>query len=153
MLKLVVVAALQSKANAIKMLHARIQLLRAYLTQISSGASELPPSHPILRSLKSLTFSRLNLVLPPALEGNTALSSLNIESIQEENEVRLVALMGALLKSVKELQGVGKKFQVLESGRSSFEQGGMYGGVGAGMVGMGFGARGFGRRGFGRGED
>ena len=109
------------------MLHTRINLLREYLFSVSSDPSSesyISPSHTVLRSVKALTLSRLNLILPPSLEGNTALSSLNIESIQEENEVRLVALMGTLLKSVKELQMVSKKFSVLESGRSMFEQGG-----------------------------
>lgn len=148
-------AALTSKANAIKMLHARISLLREYLTSISSDPSSpnyIPPSHPILRSLKALTFSRLNLVLPPSIDGNTALSSFNIESIQEENEVRLVALMGALLKSVKELQEVNSKFKILEQGKAYFEQGFQPMGMGGMRAGFSDGGRGAVGR-FARGRD
>ncbi|KAH0537586.1 hypothetical protein FGG08_005618 [Glutinoglossum americanum] len=110
-----VVASLTAKANAIKMLHSRIRLLNTYL-------SSLPPSHltdtgidptirttevnhTILRSIQALT-NRLPLIIPADR------AAFEKEMLAEENDVSLVALLGSLTRSVRDIREVGRKFSV-----------------------------------------
>lgn len=117
-----------TRANAVKILHTRIQLLKSYLTNLppcylntSSPSAELsnpPPSnqteinHPILRSIQAL-ISRLPLLMPagPAV--------FEQERIAESSDVCIVSLLGKITRSVKETRETGRKFGIVDQIRQS----------------------------------
>lgn len=123
------IASLTARANAVKMLHARIQLLKAYLTSLppsyltTTTTTTDPPSdpttpptdapiseinHPLLRSILAL-LSRLPLLLPPEHH-----STFRQETLAEKSDVELVSLLGSLGRSVKEAREMGRKFGMVE---------------------------------------
>ncbi|RFU34504.1 hypothetical protein B7463_g1838, partial [Scytalidium lignicola] len=113
------IASLQSKANAIKMLKARIDLIAAYLKNLPEQTSEsddtkksLSTNHSMLRSIQAL-LSRLCLIIPPNSKG------FDQELISEQNDVALVSLLSTLTESINEVTMTGKKFQIVQHGRQS----------------------------------
>jgi COP9 signalosome complex subunit 6 len=111
-----VVASLTAKANAIKMLHSRIRLLNSYLSSLPpshlTGTAEPQPqhqtvqvNHKILRSIQALT-NRLPLIIPADR------TTFETEMLAEKNDVSLVALLGSLSRSVRDMREVGRKFSV-----------------------------------------
>jgi COP9 signalosome complex subunit 6 len=124
------IAALTAKANAIKMLHSRIQLLITYLKGLPPGfdgtsvksedenmnADATTPSHTVLRQIQALV-SRMDLVIPSNEQG------FNSELLHESNDVHLIGLLNNLMQSVGEAKKVGKKFDVVEKGRNSRSRG------------------------------
>lgn len=138
------IASLTARANAVKMLHARIQLLKAYLTSLppsyltTTATTDDPPSepttpptdtaiselnHPLLRSTLAL-LSRLPLLLPPEHH-----STSRQETLAQKSDVELVSLLGTLGKSVKEAREMGRKFGIVEGASKGKGRGG-YGGMG-----------------------
>lgn len=131
--RLVVITSLTARANAIKMLHARIQLLKSYLTNIlpsyisyppqsdADDASESPPhtkiNHPILRSIQAL-LSRLTLLLPDNKQ------AFRQERLAEKTDVQLINLLGTIGKSLKETREMGRKFSIVDQYRQSVKKGG-----------------------------
>ena len=129
------VSSLTAKANAIKMLHQRINLIKAYLEQLppsylndaSLPATSDPSSHlnqPLLRNISSL-LSRLPLLTPPSATSTTtspgmpdAPSSLATASAQERSDVHLVSLLSALTRSIAEAKDLGQKYSVVAKARS-----------------------------------
>ncbi len=130
-----VIASLTARANAVKMLHTRIHLLRSYLNSLplsylttppppeTTGGNATPPhadtststpeiNHRLLRSILAL-LSRLPLLLPPS-----HLHNFQQETLAEKADVELVALLGSMGKSVKEAREMGRKFGVVDSVRS-----------------------------------
>lgn len=122
-----VLANLTAKANAIRMLHSRIKLLTTYL----SSPPHSEPNHQLLRSLKSLTHSRLPLLTPADAKG------FRQEQLSEQSDVHLVALLGTLTKSIEEVRGVGKKFWGIEQMGKANAAGRSGGGGGGGGGGLG----------------
>ena len=123
-----VISSLTARANAIKMLHSRIQLIKTYLETLppsylttagdrkvtQNGVNDSPPlDFPLLRSIQAL-LSRLPLLLSPS-----DLSNFNHENLAEKSEVGLVSLLGSVGQGVRDLQGLGSKFAVIESGKNS----------------------------------
>ena len=119
------IAALTAKANAVKMLQSRINLLATYLerlppsylsTQTSrteTQASDEPhttPSHTILRSIQALV-NRLSLVEPSSTE------AFEQEMLSETNDVDLMGLLNNVMQSMTEVRSIGKKFSVVESAK------------------------------------
>ncbi|KAI5811324.1 hypothetical protein DFH27DRAFT_507586 [Peziza echinospora] len=108
-------ANLTAKANAIRMLHSRVRLLRTYLESLPQSqatnptAETLPISHTLLRSIKALTHSRLPLLIP------SDYAAYQQESLAEQSDVSLVALLGTLTRSVEELKEVGRKFMIVDT--------------------------------------
>lgn len=137
------IAALTAKANAIKMLQARISLLTTYLTSLPPGyvsglpynaseASDLghsPVNHSILRSIRALLI-RLSLLIPADS------SAFNRELLSEQNDVNLVNLLSTLTQNIKGARETGRKFMVVESARSSGSKKEMGGVSGARMMDM-----------------
>lgn len=131
--RLVVITSLTARANAIKMLHARIQLLKSYLTNLppsymsyspqsdADDASESPPyteiNHPILRSIQAL-LSRLPLLLPDNKQ------AFRQERLAEKTDVQLINLLGTIGKSLKETREMGRKFSIVDQYRQSAKKGG-----------------------------
>ncbi|KAI1488206.1 COP9 signalosome complex subunit 6 [Biscogniauxia mediterranea] len=117
------IAALTAKANSIKMLQSRINLLATYLERLppsylSGETTAVPldgqhstPSHTILRSIQALV-NRLSLIVPSAAE------AYEQEMLSEANDVHLMELLNDVMQSVSEARGVGKKFNVVETAKN-----------------------------------
>lgn len=117
-------ASLTAKANAIKMLHSRIQLITTYLERLppsfTSRASQeesmdtdsntTTPSLNVLRQIQAL-ISRLDLVIPSDKE------AFEKEVQSETNNVHLVGLLNSIMQGVNQARDVGKKFHAIESGK------------------------------------
>lgn len=131
--RLVVITSLTARANAIKMLHARIQLLKSYLTNLPPSYMSYPPqsdaddasesplyteiNHPILRSIQAL-LSRLPLLLPDNKQ------AFRQERLAEKTDVQLINLLGTIGKSLKETREMGRKFSIVDQYRQSAKKGG-----------------------------
>lgn len=120
------ISALQTKANAIKMMHDRIGLLIAYLERLdpsfinssqfppagtAPSGNYLPPSVKILRQIQALV-TNIELVTPAQQD------ELEKEMLQETNDVRLIGMIRDMFVTVGDIRDVGKKFAVVESNRA-----------------------------------
>jgi COP9 signalosome complex subunit 6 len=140
------IASLTAKANAIKMLRSRINLISVYLrnlppSYISSTVSEgvepddqkyTPVNHSVLRSIQAL-LTRLSLLIPADS------AAFEQELLSEQNDVNLVTLLSTITNSIKEVREIGKKSVIIESGKASKGKGaqGIWEGQGSGVVGVG----------------
>ena len=142
------IASLTAKANAIKMLHARINLIAAYLQNLPPPYVSNPVpedieseeveytivNHSILRSIQAL-LSRLSLLIP----ADSAAFEHELES--EQNDVNLVSLLSTITSSIKDVREVGRKFAIVDYGKQSKERGShgrnMWDGPNGGVVGVG----------------
>ncbi|ETS82758.1 hypothetical protein PFICI_04634 [Pestalotiopsis fici W106-1] len=119
------IGSLTTKANAIKMLQARIKLLITYLERLppsSISGSQTPsaaeqqadahtmPSHTILRSIQALV-NRLALLVPSATE------AFQQELLSEANDVHLVTLLNDVMQSAIGIRDIGKKHHAVESAK------------------------------------
>ena len=123
-----VIASLTARANAVRMLHSRIQLLRSYLYSLppsyltgesspeptSETASQAQPeiNHVILRSIQAL-INRLPLLVPADR------AAFEQQALAEKNDVSLVAMLGGLSRSLKDARELGRKFGIVDHARSS----------------------------------
>jgi len=119
------VSSLTAKANAIKMLHARINLISTYLemlppSYIASGSIDTSTeaqkeytavNHPILRSIQAL-LNRLALLIP------SDKAAFNQELLAEQNDVNLISLLNTITDSVKVARDAGQKFAIVEQARN-----------------------------------
>lgn len=119
------IAALTAKANAVKTLQSRINLLTTYLerlppsylststsgteTQLSTGP-HTTPSHTILRSIQALV-NRLSLVTPAST------GAFQQEMLSEANDVHLMGLLNEVMQSMTDARSIGKKFSVVEAAK------------------------------------
>ncbi|KAK0255123.1 hypothetical protein LTR35_008566 [Friedmanniomyces endolithicus] len=135
------IASLTAKANAIRMLNDRINLIRSYLTTLppsylTDATSTTPPprdttNHTLLRNVNSL-LSRVPLLAPQSptvalSNGHEAASatpstapappppSLGIHAAgaKERQDVHLTSLLAVLSRSVAEAQTMGSKFHIV----------------------------------------
>ncbi|KAF7523023.1 hypothetical protein G7054_g11912 [Neopestalotiopsis clavispora] len=119
------IGSLTTKANAIKMLQARIKLLITYLERLppssisgnqTPSAAELQadshttPSHTILRSIQALV-NRLALLVPAATE------AFQQELLSEANDVHLVTILNDVMQSAIGIRDIGKKHHAVESAK------------------------------------
>lgn len=129
------VSSLTGKANAIKMLHQRINLIKTYLQEVPSSylndasipttaEPNLNLNQPLLRNISSL-LSRLPLLTPPSSTPTTTTpgtpappSSLATASAEEQSDVHLVSLLSALTRSIAEAKDMGSKYAVVTKARS-----------------------------------
>ncbi|KAI0426126.1 COP9 signalosome-like protein subunit 6 [Xylaria sp. FL1042] len=118
------IAALSAKANSVKMLQSRINLLATYLerlppsyltgddtTMVIGDGEPTTPSHTILRSIQALV-NRLSLVVP------SATGAYEQEMAREANDVHLMELLNDVLQSGSEARGLGKKSNIVETSRN-----------------------------------
>ncbi|KAK3996137.1 hypothetical protein QBC44DRAFT_158127 [Cladorrhinum sp. PSN332] len=122
-------SALQGKANALKMLKARLNLIITYLARLppafttgnetiaqaaeaarASGGQYTVPVNNILRHINALV-TNIELVAPA--------EHLRKEILQETNDVNLIALVADLLTSADEVREVGRKAALVEQYRQS----------------------------------
>ncbi|KAG9682859.1 COP9 signalosome-like protein subunit 6, partial [Aureobasidium melanogenum] len=153
-----VISSLTAKYNAIKMLHQRINLIKAYLAElpqsyltdasISAGTSEPPLNHQLLREISSM-LSRLPLLAPPVSQPNTTIpvpgmpqSSLATASSQEQSDVHMVSLLASLTRTVAQAKDMGSKYSIVQKAKTDRNNVGMMGG-----------GRGFSNYGPGPGDD
>ncbi|PHH76804.1 hypothetical protein CDD82_3794 [Ophiocordyceps australis] len=117
-------ASLTTKANAIKMLHARIRLISTYLKRlppsfvhgsdsIDTDAEHSVPSLTILRQIQALVW-RLGLVIPSNKQHD-----FDFEMSKERNDVELINLLSAVMHGVSQAAQVGRKFSIVEAARHS----------------------------------
>ncbi|KAL2065522.1 hypothetical protein VTL71DRAFT_3192 [Oculimacula yallundae] len=116
------IASLTAKANAIKMLHSRINLIAVYLQNLppsytsnavpegaeSSDKQYTLVSHSILRSIQAL-LGRLSLLIPADS------AAFEHELMSEQNDVNLVSLLSSITGSIKEIRETGRKFSIVDS--------------------------------------
>jgi COP9 signalosome complex subunit 6 len=124
------IASLTTKANAIKMLRSRIDLISVYLrnlppSYISSSVPEgvepddqkyTPVNHSVLRSIQAL-LTRLSLLIPADS------AAFEQELLSEQNDVNLVSLLSTITNSIKDVREIGKKSAVIEAAKSSKNKG------------------------------
>ncbi|PHH60948.1 hypothetical protein CDD81_1005 [Ophiocordyceps australis] len=117
-------ASLTTKANAIKMLYARIRLISTYLKRlppsfvhgsdsIDTDVEHSVPSLTILRQIQALVW-RLGLVIPSNKQ-----QAFDFEMTKERNDVELINLLSAVMQGVSQAAQVGRKFSIVESARPS----------------------------------
>ncbi|PKS08806.1 hypothetical protein jhhlp_003415 [Lomentospora prolificans] len=119
------ISALTAKANAIKMLQARIQVIHKYLDQLPESfkagdhsspemtdvdAHSAAPSYTILRQIQALV-SRLE-VLVPSNE-----KAFQDELLREKNDVNIISILNGIVQGAQAAREVGRKFQVIESNK------------------------------------
>lgn len=122
------VAALQTKANAIRMLKSRIDLIIKYLQRLpppyvaevnaeanGGGEGHTEPSQTLLRLIQALVH-RLSLVEPADAE------EFKTELLREENDVQTINLLTELMSRVNDTRDVGRKFSAVESGKAAQKQ-------------------------------
>jgi COP9 signalosome complex subunit 6 len=122
-----VIAGLTTRLNAVKALESRIHLIKNYLSSlppthandensvstVDNTDTSLDPSlnprlsHCLLRDISSL-ISHLSLLTPEDAD------LFSIESLEQENDVALVALLGSLGVNVQAMRELGKKFAVVD---------------------------------------
>ncbi|KAH7317750.1 hypothetical protein BKA65DRAFT_529633 [Rhexocercosporidium sp. MPI-PUGE-AT-0058] len=119
------IASLTAKANAIKMLHSRINLIAIYLQNLppsyisstvpegaeSSDKQYTPVSHSILRSIQAL-LGRLSLLIPADS------AAFEHELMSEQNDVNLVSLLSTITGSIKDVREAGRKFAIVDNQKS-----------------------------------
>ena len=124
------ISSLTAKANAIKMLQSRIQLIHTYLNQLpapykagdytptpvsdsmaDASAAVALPSTPILRQIQALV-SRLDLVVPSDEK------AFHDELLREENDVKLVELLNGVLQSTLGAEEINRKARIIDQAKS-----------------------------------
>ncbi|CBF86434.1 protein csnF [Aspergillus nidulans FGSC A4] len=115
------IASLNTRLNAIRTLESRISLIKSYLSSISPSSEEgqkdsaTKPDHTILRDINSL-LSNLSLLTPHEQ------SAFSAETLAQNNDVSLVALLGQLSQSVNGMREVGKRTAIVNSVRRNRKQ-------------------------------
>lgn len=122
-------AALTAKANAVKMLQSRIQLLATYLERLPASSTngnttedssmdtdgKSTPSLTVLREIKALT-GRLGLVIP------SDDASFKKEMTSEKNDVETINLLTTLMQSIDQAREVGKKFYIVDGAKNQMRR-------------------------------
>lgn len=126
------ITSLTARANAVKMLHARIQLLRSYLQNLppsylttsspsgssttAAGSQHTEINHPLLRSIQAL-LNRLPLLAPASLE------SFEEQNLAQKSDVSLVSLLASLSNNIKDTRELGRKFGIVEQTKQHNKRG------------------------------
>lgn len=149
------IASLTAKANAIKMLNQRINLIRLYLTTLpksyltDADSTHVPPpeeaNHALLRSINAMC-SRLPLLNPPQSAPSTSNGEVSDQPQQTGQDkqlesVHLTSLLSSLTRSLNEAQNLSTKFGVVQRARQAKNSGGGGFGPGGGKF-IGFGEEG-----------
>ncbi|EAW12625.1 COP9 signalosome complex subunit 6 [Aspergillus clavatus NRRL 1] len=113
------IASLNTRLNAVRTLESRIFLIKSYLSSISPASEDQSGettktylSHPILRNINAL-LSHLSLLTPHEQNGFFA------ESLAQNNDVRLVSLLGELSECIKGMRELGRKTAIMNQVRQN----------------------------------
>lgn len=120
------ISALTTKANAIKMLQARINLIIKYLQRLPppymdelnsevAAGEKIEPSQTLLRLVQALVH-RLSIVEPSDAE------AFKEELLSEENDVSTIQLLTELMNRAGATRDIGKKFHAIETERAHNSQ-------------------------------
>lgn len=120
------ISALTTKANAIKMLQARIDLIIKYLQKLPppymdevnsevAAGDHTEPSQTLLRLVQALVH-RLSIVEPSDAE------AFQEELLSEENDVSTIELLTELMSRAGETRDIGKKFHAIETEKAHNSQ-------------------------------
>ncbi|RDW78730.1 COP9 signalosome complex subunit 6 [Aspergillus mulundensis] len=113
------IASLNTRLNAIRTLESRISLIKSYVSSISpSGESQTSATKPdptILRDINSL-LSNLSLLTPHEQ------SAFAAETLAQNNDVSLVALLGQLSQSINGMREIGKRTAIVNNVRRNRKQ-------------------------------
>ena len=128
------IASLTAKANAIKMLNQRLNLIRSYLKTLppsyltDATSTEAPAentNYTLLRSINAM-LSRLPLLAPPTAPTTTTTDadatsqhSLAAAADKEKQDVHLTTLLATLTRSISEAQTLGSKFHIVGREKNS----------------------------------
>lgn len=120
------VSSLQAKANAVRMMKSRVDLIVAYLAALppafvagqqssaeaakSKAVAQTIPSNNILRQILALV-TNVHLMTPAEQK------TLEEEILVELNDVKLISLISDLMGSVNNARDVGKKFAAVEAAK------------------------------------
>ncbi|KIX10271.1 uncharacterized protein Z518_01353 [Rhinocladiella mackenziei CBS 650.93] len=141
------IASITTRLNSVKMLQARISLLRSFIqslppTYISDqdSASLTPtspdPSHlPHLRDIQAL-LTRLSLLTP--IESASSVQPLAAVSQAQSNDVALASMLSILGQDIQAMSELGRKFATVDNNRGS--KGKLGGSKNGGVAGGGAGA-------------
>ncbi|KAH8601544.1 putative COP9 signalosome subunit 6 [Bisporella sp. PMI_857] len=117
------IASLTARANAIRMLKSRIDLIAKYLQSLPPSFIDpnipeeteeekkkyMPVDYCVLRSIYAL-LNRLSLIEPTG--------AFQAELLSETNDVSLVNLLSNLTSSVKGIRETGRKYQIVNEGKT-----------------------------------
>lgn len=112
------IASLNTRLNAVRILESRISLIKSYVSSISpdsdSAKSPQPTtwSHPIIRDVNSL-ISHLA-VLSPSDQ-----STFARDVVSQKNDVLLASLLGQVGDTVKCMRELGRKSAIVQLGRQT----------------------------------
>lgn len=120
------ISALTTKANAIKMLQARIDLIIKYLQKLPppymdevnsevAAGDHIEPSQTLLRLVQALVH-RLSIVEPSDAE------AFQEELLSEENDVSTIQLLTELMNRAGGTRDIGKKFHAIETEKTHSSQ-------------------------------
>ncbi|RDA85285.1 hypothetical protein CP532_5933 [Ophiocordyceps camponoti-leonardi (nom. inval.)] len=121
---------LTEKANAIKMLNARLRLIVTYLERLPPSlvdgeaavddmdTDSTTPSLPILRQIQALV-ARLEVVVP------SDVAAFEEEGTRQENDLQFVELLNHVVRTSCVAREVGKKFAVVDSGKTTLARRGV----------------------------
>lgn len=141
------IASLTAKANAVRMLQSRIELMKDYIEEFEGPKSAMEERNPeILRSISAL-LARLPLVVPTSTDANgeTTTEGFDKEQLAEKNDVELVSLLAKMTESLAETKELGKKYATLNGqkrgNKGELDMAGLgaatdYGGPRGGLFGM-----------------
>ena len=132
------IASLTAKANAIKMLNTRLNLIKSYLKTLPDSyltdatSTEAPAentNYTLLRSINAM-LSRIPLLAPPTTTiGETTTSdtssqpsSLASAADKEKQDVHLSTLLATLTRSIAEAQTMGSKFHIVSREKAAKER-------------------------------
>ncbi|SPO05872.1 related to cop9 (constitutive photomorphogenic), subunit 6 [Cephalotrichum gorgonifer] len=121
------ISSLTAKANAIKMLQSRIQVIHKYLDQLPASykagdgdaapeamtdadSPRAAPSNTILRQIQALV-SRLDLIVPSDEK------AFHEELLREKNDVHLVSLLNDVLQNTLGAEAINQKVRIIEGAK------------------------------------
>ena len=110
-----VIANLSTRLSAVKILQSRLQLIQAYLSQISqdqSADSSVRLSHTLIRNIYSLLV-HLSVINPSTSD------AFSFESLSQANDVALIGLLGSLSEGVQQMREMGKRWAVTRAVRQN----------------------------------
>ncbi|KAK5789245.1 hypothetical protein VI817_008369 [Penicillium citrinum] len=111
------IANLNTRLNAIRALESRISLIKSYVSSVtesndSPSTSSPHLSHTIIRNINSL-IAHLSILSPRDQD------AFKSEVLSQNNDVKLVSLLGQMGESVKAMRELGRKSAIVQGGRQT----------------------------------
>lgn len=112
-----VIANLNTRLNAIRTLESRISLIKSYVSSVTESKDPANPSspqmsHAIIRNINSL-IAHLSILSPRDA------NAFRSEVLSQNNDVKLVSLLGQIGESVKAMSELGRKSVIVQGARQT----------------------------------